>query len=137
MLDRADGEYVVSIDDDDDVPKNYIKHIMHGINFDTDCITFKGEVTVNGGNPRDYIFDIDQKNYEWVKGDKYYRRPPGHLTPIKARIAKQFKYNEGMERGSDVEWSLDIVKSGLLKSCYHIDKYLYFYNRLIKNTVDT
>ena len=127
LLSQAKGEYVVSVDDDDDISERYIDNIIRRIKFNKDCITFKGNVNVNGKNHRDYNFSINNKEYAYTD---HYLRPPGHLTPIKREIAQQFKYKE-VDRGSDVDWSMQIVMSGLIKTSIHIDEYMYFYNRII------
>jgi hypothetical protein len=55
-----------------------------------------------------------------------YYRPPNHLNVIKASIAKQFKFPE-KNFGEDMEWSMQIQQSGLLKTEAHIDETLYYY----------
>jgi glycosyltransferase involved in cell wall biosynthesis len=130
MIKRAKGDYVVNIDDDDRISPDYLSKILHAIEEKPDCVTFKGKVTINGKNERDYNYSLDCKSYNFYTT---YNRPPGHLTPIKTEIARQFKHQEltQRDRGSDVDWAMQIVKAGVLETSVHIDEYLYFYDRVL------
>ncbi len=124
----VDKEGVVWIDDDDLIHEEYVKLILEAAKSDPDCITFDGRLTFKEGKTFPYNFSLDYKEYQQING--VYQRPPGHLTPIKREIATQFKFKEFSrlkDKGSDVMWAMDIVRSGILKSSVHIDKNMYHY----------
>ena len=126
-------KYVLFVDDDDEVNENFIKLINNAINEnpEVDCVTYNAHVTVNGANPRDYIFGIEHKEYKYVDGTYY--RPPGHLCAIKTDIASKYQFGK-QRRGSDVTWSMDMVKDNAIKTSVHIPETMYYYNRVIKTT---
>lgn len=129
LLQKANGEYVAFIDDDDDVSENYIKLLLEGINKDADCCSLRGIITTDGVDPR--IFEHSLKYKDWRTNsdaaDVKYERPPNHLNCIKSEIAKQFKFPETYH-GEDHVWSMDLQKSGLLKTEHYINDVIYFYN---------
>lgn len=129
LLQMANGKYVAFFDDDDKPSDNYIELLLEGIEKDVDCCSLKGIITTNGGDPR--IYEHSLKYSEWrTNGDDVevkYERPPNHLNCIKSEIAKQFKFPETYH-GEDHVWSMEIQKSGLLKTEHYIDQVIYFYN---------
>ena len=59
-----------------------------------------------------------------------YQRPPGHLTPIKREIAIKYKhkeYSKLKDKGSDVQFAMDMVYAEAIKTSEHINKELYHY----------
>jgi glycosyltransferase involved in cell wall biosynthesis len=128
LLDRAAGEYVCFIDDDDSVSTDYIKLLMEAIESECDCASLKGEITIDGGKPE--IFEHSLKYKEWKtnpqESEIRYERFPNHLNLCRASIAKQFKYPE-KNHGEDYDWSTQVHKSGLLKTEYYIERVIYYY----------
>lgn len=129
LLEMANGEYVAFIDDDDLVSENYIAVLLEAIESGSDCASLMGELVADG--IYDGIFEHSIKYKVWrTNGDMEYvkyERPPNHLNCIKSSIAKQFKFPE-LKHGEDHVWSMDIQKSGILKTEYYIDQVIYFYN---------
>jgi len=134
LMYMANGEYVMFIDDDDEVADDHLYHIMEGITKGHDCVTFNGKITFNGENEKDIIFSLKNTNYSEVDGTRYW--PPTHLCAMKQEVAIFNPFvvikggktrQERMDNGTDVTFTLDIVKQGLLKNEYHIDKKLYHY----------
>ena len=129
LLRLSSGEYVVSIDDDDDIHDNYVKLLTENIaDNNVDCITFDGWITFNGEAKQEYNFGLQYKEYAQEKD--IFTRPPGHLTPIRRDIAIRYKFKEFSkvnDKGSDVQWSLDMVRDKALKTNVHIKERLYHY----------
>lgn len=123
LLEKAKGEYVVFIDDDDLVSETYIKDILEAAKDGNDAIVFKGWVTTNGTNKR--YFELS-KDFGYVTLNGIYYRYPNHIVPIKREIASQFKFPD-IVHGEDYDWATQIHKSGLIKTETKIDKELYFY----------
>ena len=127
LLHRATGEYVCFFDDDDIPSKNYIEKIYEGIKSKADCLSLRGVITWDGERPE--IFEHSIKYSEWKTndtGDVKYERYPNHLNVIKSIIAKQFKFPE-INHGEDIDWSMQMRDSGLLKNEYYINEVLYHY----------
>ena len=126
LLNQANGEYVCFVDDDDTVSSTYVKDILKALELKPDCVSLRGVITWDGGNPE--LFEHSIKYSDWVTttSDIKYLRPPNHLNTIKSSIAKQFKFLE-INHGEDKDWSLQIRDSGLLKKEVFIERVLYHY----------
>jgi glycosyltransferase involved in cell wall biosynthesis len=129
LLERATGEYICFIDDDDEVSKDYIPEILKAIESKPDCVSLRGVITWDGANPEIFEHSIKYNGYVThtiPKGGIKYERYPNHLNAIKSEIAKQFKFPE-TNHGEDTDWATQVFKSGLLKKEVYIDKVLYNY----------
>lgn len=124
LLGRATGEYLNFFDDDDWPDGEYIVKVMQAIEKTPDCVMMIGVLSTNGGNYKRFEHSINTTSYE--KRNEIYYRPPNHLNPIKASIAKQFKFPE-VDFSEDTDWAMQIVRSGLLKVEERIDKVIYHY----------
>jgi len=124
LLQRAKGDYVAFIDDDDRVSSHYVANLMIGIESGVDACSLKGTITENSRNPKTFIHSMKYKEYREFNG--IYERYPNHLNCIRASIAKQFKFPE-TNHGEDTDWATQIFKSGLIKTEYWIDDVIYFY----------
>ena len=49
MIARASGDWVCSVDDDDEVSSTYVADILEALKSNPDCVTFEGWMTTNGG----------------------------------------------------------------------------------------
>lgn len=128
LLDKAKGDYVCFIDDDDMVVRNYVSLLMEGIDKGVDCCSLMGVITWDGVNPEIFEHSIKYKEYKTApptSGIKY-ERYPNHLNCIKSEIAKQFRFLE-INHGEDTDWATQIFKSGLLKTEHYINNVLYEY----------
>ena len=127
LLQDAKGDFVVFVDDDDELSDDYIFQIYTAIldHPKVDAIGLRGIITVNGGNPRQVIYSMhNQGNYE---SDGIYYRPPCHLTPIRRTIAQRFRFPDGKNFGEDTDYATEILNSKAVKSEFFIDKVLYHY----------
>lgn len=123
LLAEAKGKYTVFIDDDDLVSETYVSDILEAAKSDTDAIVFKGWMTTNGKDKRNFELS---KDHPYTTKDDVYLRYPNHIVPIRATIAKQFKFPD-KTYGEDYAWATAIHNSGLIKTETRIDKELYFY----------
>ena len=48
MIDLSHGEYVVMVDDDDEVSDDYVEQLLKASMSNADCICFKVSCSVNG-----------------------------------------------------------------------------------------
>lgn len=128
MIDQVDTEYVVFIDADDRIHPKYFELVFNGINKGVDAIGLKGEITTNGQRPFTFIHSVKYSKWAEVreKGKITYVRPINHLNPIKTSIARQIGYNN-LKHGEDMDYSMRLSQSGLIKSEHFIDQVIYFY----------
>jgi len=132
LVQSCTTDYCWFIDDDDIVASNAIELILKGIEQNVDAITFKGRITHNGANPE--IFEHKLGNpYETVKrgSANYYLRPPNHINVIKTSIMKAYPFPD-ITIGEDTTQCLLMRDAGAIKTNYHIDEVLYFYNYVSK-----
>jgi len=124
LLQKATGDYVVFIDDDDWVDGNYIPLILDAVKTDPDCVGIVGIMSTNGKGNRRFEHSILYGGY--FELNTIYCRPPNHLNPIRRTIAQQFEFKE-INMGEDTEWALRIMKSGKNRTQVMIDHPIYHY----------
>lgn len=126
LLCEAQGEFVVFVDDDDDISDDYVYQFVSAIRAHptVDCIGMRGVITTNGANPRQVIYSLQNKKL-YESGGVYYR-PPSHLTPIRRTLVASFPYLDA-SFGEDSDWAKRVMAAGVLKSEFFIDKVLYHY----------
>ncbi len=137
LKDRASGDYLQFIDDDDLIAPNYITLQMVGINKDVDCCSLKGIITEDGENPQIFEHSIKYGIYKTITdsapGEVRYERYPNHLNCIKAAIAKRFRFPEekhshgDANHGEDTHFAEQVHLSGMIKTEHYIPEVLYYY----------
>lgn len=123
LLDRARGDYVAFVDDDDLVSGNYVRDVLEAVKTSPDCVGLNGIITFDGKNPRKFIHTIECK--EWHEKDGIYYRMPNHLNPIRRDLALAVRFPAGSNFGEDHDFSKRIQSS--LKSEVMVRQPLYFY----------
>lgn len=125
LLARANGDYVVFIDDDDMVCKSYVRLILRAIESNPDAVGISGLITTNGKNPMQWHISKDYKC--WHTKDKVYYRTPNHISPIRREIAQKAKFPD-IHTAEDYEYSLRVLP--LIKTEVKIrgNIYTYAYN---------
>jgi len=114
----------LNVDDDDDVSNDYVIKIIEAITtHDVDAIGIRGIYTENGVRPEPFETSL---KHGWSKQGNRYLRYCNHISPIKREYAKQIKFPDKVF-GEDYDWTMELKKSGLLKSDYVIPTPLYFY----------
>lgn len=124
LLDKAKGDYVCFVDDDDDVSDTYIDNILKALKTNPDCVSMTGIITFSGNHPRTFIHSLKYKTF--FDADSIYYRPPNHLNPIKTSIAKQFKFPD-KSFSEDADWAMQICNADVLKTEVEINTPYYFY----------
>lgn len=141
---ECNGHYVVHFDDDDFPHEDYCIDLVTAIekNYGVDLITFDLELTTNGERPeRMYCHHKYTTNHQFQNADSklhYRERMPSHINVIKREKAIEHAFlvynkkdaknrKERADNGSDVHYSLDMVRDKTLKTFFHIDKVLYYY----------
>ena len=126
MINIAQGEYIVFIDDDDRISEDYISQIMSKLyeNPTTDCVVFDSICRVNGGINKLCKYGIEFE-YGDINDGLEWRGKPAHTMVYASHIAKKHQYTD-MGSGEDYDWVrrayLDITNQT------RIDKVLYYYD---------
>jgi glycosyltransferase involved in cell wall biosynthesis len=126
LIERAAGDFVAFIDDDDEVSGAYVSRICETIegNPGIDCIGIRGVITFRGSHPHEFIHSIRYSDY-FSRNHTYYR-PPYHLNPIRRGIAARYKFRD-VSYSEDIDWSLRMRRDEALKREAFIDSILYYY----------
>ena len=113
LLDRARGEFVAFVDDDDDVSERYVDLIRHAIEDhpEIDCVGIKGTISFRGRIERTFVHSIRFRDYRSRGGT--YQRPPYHLNPIRREIARRYRFAD-VSYSEDVDWAMMMCRDGAL-----------------------
>lgn len=130
LIEKAKGEYVVFIDDDDMVSKDYISSILFALESKPDVVGFMGWITTNGRNKTNFKIS---KDCEYKTTHKGYERFNNHLSPVKREIALQIGYKD-ISWEEDYDYAVRLTNSGLIKTERFIAKALYYYQYVTKNS---
>lgn len=123
LLQRAKGDYVAFIDDDDRVAPDYVDKVLRAISWGPDCASLVGTITFDGKGPKRFIHTIDCKT--WHERDGVYYRSPNHLNAIRRELAIKAGFPEN-SFGEDRAYSERVQP--LLKTEAPIDGVIYFYD---------
>lgn len=123
MVDNAQGEYVVFVDDDDRVAPDYIEELLQATYSDADVITFKAEVTINGEDKKICYYSSEYRKD--FNSDTEYFRIPNHICAVKRSVASKVEFPSVLY-GEDSGYS-KLLKP-LLNTEHKLDKILYYYD---------
>jgi hypothetical protein len=131
LLERAKGDYIVFVDDDDDVSTDYIDEILQAIKAEPDCVGMLIDCDMQGVK-RNAIASLKYKDWGENKDGFKYIRSPYHKTPVKRWIALKAGFAD-KRFGEDYDYSMKLIKSGLLKTEVMVTKPIYFYRYTYEN----
>ena len=124
LLQRAVGEYVAYIDDDDMVSDDYISSILKAIESGPDCVGIQGIISV-GQNKNLFTHSIQYG--AWYTGsDGVYYRTPNHLNPVRRVLALQIGFPSKSNYGEDLIYSRKLLPFLETEVC--VEHPIYFYN---------
>lgn len=116
LVDNVTTPYMVFIDADDDVSKNYFREVFKGLEQGVKAVGFRGIITTNGTNPHN--FEHSARHTRWfdkrIGGRINYFRPLNHLNPMMTDIVRQIGYAD-LKHGEDMEFSMRLSKAGLIQ----------------------
>lgn len=131
LIDKAKGQYVVHIDDDDWVPPEYVSTVVHALESKPDCVGHYELVEGHGKVPQ---LSIWTKNApRWMEGREAMRlhgvnyvRTPFHKTPLKTAHARAIGIHD-LHFGEDHDFSKRLHAARLCRTEVFIPRVLYFY----------
>lgn len=131
ILKLATGNYVIQLDDDDDIGNNFIQRICDAIvYYKTDVITFNQLAIIN--NEYSIVKFRLNNDLEPFYNCGITNRPVWHCCVIKKQIALRCAFNSYKNWGEDKMFS-DMINM-LAKTEHYIDEVLHIYNHQDKNT---
>ena len=125
LIENANSEYVVFIDDDDVVSDDYISEILKALETKPDVVTFDGYITTNGVGRMEWTIKVGNS---YTTENNVYHRPPNHLSPIKTEIALAVGYPTHISEYEDYDYCMRLADSNLIHTSVHIPKKLYHYD---------
>lgn len=124
LLQSAQGKYVSFIDDDDDITDAYIEDLWQMIVGNFHVMRLRGQI-------QQYTFthSIANKLTDKMARGEEFLRPPNHLNPMMADVAKLVHFGDAT-RGEDLDWTIRMAKAGFLTYEYTSDhgRIHYIYN---------
>lgn len=129
MLQMANGEYCVMIDDDDTVHYNYVPTVLKALESKPDCIGYKELCLFENDIVRTSDFSIKYPGWEdsytsLIYGGFNHVRTPFYKAPIKTELCKQVGFKD-LRFAEDHDFSKRIHP--LLKNESYIDEFMYIY----------
>jgi len=125
LLDRATGEYIAYIDDDDLISDDYVKSILGAIIDKPDCVGIEGVLHASNAQ---MSFKHSLQFAGWYQSENVYYRTPNHLNPIKSELARMVGFDASSSHGEDAAYSKEIRQ--FLRTEMYIDHPIYYYNCL-------
>ena len=121
VLDKARGEYVCFIDDDDMVTDIYVSRTLKALESKPDVVELVGFLPKYN---LPFIHNLNCGGHFRKDGIQF--RTPNHLNTIKTSIAKEVRYPE-ISHGEDQDYSHRLWSSGLMKTESLIGDRMYIY----------
>lgn len=123
LLEKAQGDYVVFIDDDDVIMPNYIELILKALQTNPDCLDLNILMLTEGQNPQMCYHHLINK--KWHQIGKEYFRGATQFNPVKREIALEVGFPD-LRFGEDQPYSEGITS--LCKTSVLIPEIIYIYN---------
>jgi glycosyltransferase involved in cell wall biosynthesis len=131
VIDKAKGEYVCFIDDDDMITEIYVSKTLKALETKPDVVELVGFLPKYN---LPFIHNLNCGGH--FKKDGIQFRTPNHLNTIKTEIARQVRYPE-ISHGEDQDYSHRLWASKLMKTESLIGErmYIYQFNPAVSETV--
>ncbi len=129
LVKLAKGEYIVMVDDDDDISDSFVADILVAIqsNPGVDLITYNTQASLNGGNWFTVRYNLDYENQgAYRQGETWMdiQRKPFHNMVWRTSIAQSEDFADA-SYGEDYHWAQRLHPK-VIKSA-NVDKVLAFY----------
>lgn len=132
MFKQAEGEYVVTVDDDDLIVGDYLQNVLYWLKtYNPDFLGYKILCLADGR----YWMTVDHNPENLGKDWNGTERGLSNKCPIKTNIARQFIF--GNDYSADATWCKEIEKSGLICKTSYIPAPMYIYDYSSRVTIGT
>lgn len=126
LLDRARGDYLAFIDDDDLVSPVYVPRIIEALERDPDVVGMELIMTRGGENPQRCIHSLRYRS--WFEIGQFphcvYFRNPNHLNPVRTQFAREARFPD-VTQEEDRAYSARLLP--MLQSEVYLDGPIYHY----------
>lgn len=123
LLEKACGNYVAFIDDDDLVTADYVSSVLKAVETEPDVVGIIGKMYCSNGKDGTFTHSIQHK--DWVnKEGGIYLRPPNHLNPVRRVHAIATKFPD-KSFAEDQDYSMRLLP--MLKTEVMVDHPIYLY----------
>jgi len=124
LLMGAKGRYMSFVDDDDLLTDAYFEDALATIEGNYHVCRLRGQM-----NQYTFTHGLENTLNRPMFEDNVFLRPPNHLNVMLSDIGKLFPFKDAI-RGEDLEWTIKLAKSNLLKTQYTSDpsRIHYIYN---------
>lgn len=131
LLREATGEWVVFVDDDDEISPIYLSEIIKALETNPDAVGINGTITTNGSNEKRWFISKDHGycSARDEEGREIYMRYNNHLSPTRRSIALQVGYPD-VYVGEDYSYATTLHNLGLIKTEATIQIPIYKYKFL-------
>ena len=122
LMENAEGEYIVFVDDDDLIHDNYVAALISELASNPDLITFKLELQNRSHNKKEvWQFGLhnDQRRHGLMAAN--------HLCVWRRDIAIKVGWCPELGYADDQLWYQPLLAANLVKHVRHINRVLYFY----------
>lgn len=123
LLQRANGNYLCFLDDDDNVPANYLETLVRAMEHGADVITFNSLFKCDTYWSL-IDMSIENDNEEATPNGVTYRNA-WHICPIKSEIAKKYQFTS-KNNAEDWDWMQRVLSE--VKKEYKLNVILHQYN---------
>ena len=124
LLKSAKGKYMSFVDDDDDLTDAYFEDALATIQGNFDVCRLRGQMA-------QYTFthSIENTLTSPMARNEEFLRPPNHLNVMLTELAALIQFGDA-KRGEDLDWTIRLAKTGMLKREYTSDysRIHYIYN---------
>ena len=126
LVEECTAEYLVQIDDDDDIPDCYVEEILLALESKPDCIGYIESVTINNNR---LLACHSNRFDDWSENQLgfHFIRTIFCKDVIKTSIAREVGFSD-MRFGEDHDFARKLKASGLLKNEVFINKIMYYYS---------
>jgi len=124
LLVNAKGKYMSFVDDDDLLTDAYFEDALATIEGEFHVCRLRGQM-----NQYTFTHGLENTLNRPMFEDNVFLRPPNHLNVMLSDIGKLFSFKDAI-RGEDLDWTIQLAKSNLLKTQYTSDpsRIHYIYN---------
>jgi glycosyltransferase involved in cell wall biosynthesis len=129
LMERAQGEYVCFIDDDDRVMMDYVSLILKALECKPDVVGIIGIITWDAQKPMFFRHSTEykaDKTRTMPQREQMYERVPNHLCPTRTEIARKFPFPR-LNLYEDCTRAHAMVKANALQRGVMIEKPIYLY----------